>query len=195
MSIIEYESESNFPDGNGLMNGFNYCSNSCRTANTTTYQCGEDGRYSTVCKNCREGVKEVEERKEEEEEEEIITLKCNRCTGRKLVEEGFPLKKVGVGRTKSCKFCVEYQVKYGKEKYETEKGEREKVKQDEKEKKEQDDIDNGVVKVVKAPAVVKEPFKALEYYMTCECGLTITTKNRHRHMESKKHLNLMKMIN
>jgi hypothetical protein len=94
MSNIEYESESRFPDGNGLMNGFNYCSNHCRTANTTTYQCGEDGRYSTVCKNCREGMKE------EEEEEEIITLKCNRCTGRKL-------KKVGGGRTKSCKFCVE----------------------------------------------------------------------------------------
>jgi hypothetical protein len=123
------------------------------------------------------------------EEEEIVKLKCNRCTGRTLVEEDFPLKKRGVGRTKSCKFCVEYQVKYEKEKTEElkdlEKSLGRERYQDKKEKKEQDDINNGVVNVVKSP----------EHYMTCECGLEIMKKNRYRHIKSKKHLDLMKITN
>jgi hypothetical protein len=105
-----------------------------------------------------------------EEEEEIVKLKCNRCTGRTLVEEDFPLKKIGVGRTKSCKFCVEYQVKYGKEKYANEKEE------------------------------VLEKFKQLRIdsegkwgeVFTCVCGSSLKYINKSKHFHTVKHKEYIK---
>ena len=92
-TVYEFESQEDYPEAVG----FNFCSNKCRTSDTQCFQVREDGSEFTTCKNCREGIKE----------EDAIKLVCNRCTGRTLEEEDFPLKKDGVSRTKSCRFCNE----------------------------------------------------------------------------------------
>ena len=108
-------------------------------------------------------IEEEEIVKEEEEtKEETIKLICNRCTGRTFVIDDFTLKKDGVSRTKSCRFCNEYFKKYEKERKE--------------EERKYDDPERYIRKV-------GEDYVAYD----CVCGSTCDFHNKYNHFKTIKH--------